>query len=137
MRERWRVTHIIGIVLFALTGAVIAGLSAVGATFMPGDRRSGDAPRDFLRPHRRRRAGAALAALIVLRRPALRAGALVLCALALSYGLREHVLPEARTLLVSSEAVAALTRARLTAARRARFLGGGLRRNQLRVHDPH
>lgn len=113
MRERWRGTHVIGIVLFAVTGAAIAGLSAVGATFMPGDaeaamRRaisSGLISAGVL--------ALALAALIVLRRPALRAGALVLCALALSYGLRQHVLPEARTLLVSSEAVAALTRARL------------------------
>jgi|CXWL01.1.fsa_nt_gi 4-amino-4-deoxy-L-arabinose transferase-like glycosyltransferase len=113
MRERWRGTHLIGMVLFALTAIAIAAIAAVGTTFMPGD---ADAAM--------RRAissglinailiGLALAALIILRRPALRTGAVVLCALALSYGLRQHVLPEARTLLVSSEAVAALTRARM------------------------
>jgi hypothetical protein len=51
----------------------------------------------------------------VLTKPiAARVAVICACALALSYGLRARVLPEARTLLISSEAVAALTRARLT-----------------------
>jgi len=112
-RERWKITHIVGIVLFVLTGAAIAGLSAAGATFMPGD---ADAA-----IRRAVSAGlvsggvllAATTALVMLHRPALRVGAAVLCALILSYSLRQHVLPEARTLHISSEAVGALTRARL------------------------
>ncbi|GAM98559.1 4-amino-4-deoxy-L-arabinose transferase and related glycosyltransferases of PMT family [alpha proteobacterium U9-1i] len=112
-RERWRITHIIGVVLFVLTGAAIAGLCAAGATFMPGD-----ADAAVRRAISTGLVGAgvivaAVAALLILRRPALRVGAVVLCALTLSYALRQHVLPEARTLHVSSEAVGALTRARL------------------------
>jgi hypothetical protein len=49
----------------------------------------------------------------MLRRPAARCAVLVACALTLSYSLREHILPEARALNVSSEALTALTRARL------------------------
>jgi hypothetical protein len=50
----------------------------------------------------------------MLRRPAARCAVLVACALALSFSFRERILPEARALNVSSEIVAALTRARLT-----------------------
>jgi hypothetical protein len=49
----------------------------------------------------------------MLRRPAARAGALILCTLLLSFSLRARILPEARALNVSSETVVALTRARL------------------------
>src|SRR5690606_1233438 len=95
-------------------GAVIVALTAASATFMPGD-----AATDI------RRAvsagligfgvvGLALAALLMLRRPAARAAVLIACALVLSFSWRERLLPEARELHVSSEAAAALTRARLT-----------------------
>jgi 4-amino-4-deoxy-L-arabinose transferase-like glycosyltransferase len=109
----WRTTHPAGIVLFAVSGTVIVALMATLSTFMPGD---------FAADLRRAVStaligtgvvGAASAALIMLRRPAARAGALVLCALLLSFSLRERILPEARALNVSSETVAALTRARL------------------------
>ena len=43
-----------------------------------------------------------------------RAAVLIACALVLSFSWRERLLPEARELHVSSEAAAALTRARLT-----------------------
>ncbi len=115
MRGRpWRTTHPAGVALFAVTGAVIVALMAASATFMPGD---------FEADMRRAIStaliglgvvGATLAALIMLRRPAARVAALVACALILSFSLRERLLPEARALNVSSEAVAALTRARLT-----------------------
>jgi 4-amino-4-deoxy-L-arabinose transferase-like glycosyltransferase len=110
----WRTTHPAGIVLFAVAGAVIVALMATLATFMPGD---------FAADLRRAISTAliglgivagALTALIMLRRPAARAAVLVACALALSFSLRDRILPEARALNVSSEAVAALTRARLT-----------------------
>lgn len=110
----WRTTHPAGLVLFGVAGAVIVALTAVSATFMPGDAAS-----DI------RRAvsaaligfgvvGLALAALLMLRRPAARAAVLIACALVLSFSWRERLLPEARELHVSSEAAAALTRARLT-----------------------
>lgn len=113
MRERWKITHIVGIVLFVLTGAAIVTLNAAGATFMPGD---ADAAIRRAVSAGLVSGGVLLAAtigLVLLRRPALRTGAVVLCALILSYSLRQHILPEARTLQVSSEAVGALTRARL------------------------
>ncbi len=110
----WRTTHPAGLVLFGVAGAVIVALTAVSATFMPGDGAS-----DI------RRAvsagligfgvlGLALAALAMLRRPAARAAVLIACALLLSFSWRERLLPEARELHVSNEVAAALTRARLT-----------------------
>jgi len=112
--RRWRSTHPAGLVLFAVSGLVIVTLMAASATFMPGDGAA-----DF------RRAvstaliglgivGAAFTGLIMLHRPVARAAVLVMCALALSFSLRERLLPEARSLFVSNEATAALTRARLT-----------------------
>ncbi len=112
--RRWRTAHPAGIVMFAVCGVAIVALMAATATFMPGD---------FTTDFRRAVStaligvgvvGAATVALIMLRRPVARVAAMVLCALVLSYSLRAHLLPEARTLFVSSEAVAALTRARLT-----------------------
>jgi 4-amino-4-deoxy-L-arabinose transferase-like glycosyltransferase len=110
----WRTAHPAGLALFAVAGLVIVALTAASATLMPGD-----AATDI------RRAvsagligmgvvGLALAALLMLRRPAARAAVLIACALVLSYSWRERLLPEARELHVSSEAAAALTRARLT-----------------------
>ncbi|MEZ5994969.1 MAG: glycosyltransferase family 39 protein [Hyphomonadaceae bacterium] len=111
--KRWRTTHPAGLVLFGVAGAVIIALMATVATFMPGSLEAGA-----------RRAIAtgligavalagAIAALIVWRRPAARAGVLIACALVFSFSLRERLVPEARGLFVSQEAVATLTRARL------------------------
>lgn len=114
MGRRWRTAHPAGVVMFAVCGISIVALMAASATFMPGD---------FAADFRRAVStaligigvvGAGTVALIMLRRPAARAAAMVLCALALSFSLRERLLPEARSLFVSSEAVAALTRSRLT-----------------------
>ncbi|MBC7769655.1 MAG: glycosyltransferase family 39 protein [Phycisphaerales bacterium] len=111
---RWRTAHPAGVVLFAVTGVVLVTLMAMSATFMPGDFSA-----DLRRAVSTGLIGvgivaAGFTALIMLRRPAARVAAMVICALALSFSLRERLLPEARTLFVSSEAVAALTRARLT-----------------------
>lgn len=119
-QERWRITQAIGLVLFALAGAALTALLAAGATFMPGD---GDA--------QTRRAivyvviGAllvlgALIGLIATRSVALRALIAAACALLFSFAIRQHLLPETRTLLVSSEITATLARNNLlpTDARR-------------------
>ena len=114
MRGRqWRSAHPAGVVLFAVTGAVIIAFTAMSATFMPGDF---DA--DLRRAVSAGLVGAGvvaatITALIMLRRPAARAAILTACALMLSFSLRERLLPEARALNVSSEAIAVLTRARL------------------------
>lgn len=111
---RWRSAHPAGVVLFAVSGVVLVTLMAMSATFMPGDFSA-----DFRRAISTALIGvgivaAGFTALMMVERPAARAAALVLCALALSFSLRDRLLPEARSLFVSSEAVAALTRARLT-----------------------
>ncbi len=113
-RRAWRSAHPAGVVMFGVVGLVIVALMAGSATFMPGDFAA-----DLRRAISTALVGigvvaAAVTALIMLRRPAARAGAMIVCALILSFSLRERLLPEARALNVSSEAVAALTRARLT-----------------------
>jgi 4-amino-4-deoxy-L-arabinose transferase-like glycosyltransferase len=112
--RRWRSAHPAGVVIFAVAGLGLVALMATSATFMPGDFAA-----DLRRAISTALIGvglvaAAVAALIMLRRPSARAAVLVACALALSFSLRERLLPEARALFVSNEAVAALTRARLT-----------------------
>jgi 4-amino-4-deoxy-L-arabinose transferase-like glycosyltransferase len=111
--QRWRTAHPAGVVMFAVSGIVIAALIAFAATFMPGD---------FGADLRRAISSAligvgivafAFAGLITLRRPAVRTAILVVSALLLSFSLRERLLPEARALNVSHEVVAALARARL------------------------
>lgn len=120
--KRWRTAHPTGLVLFGVFGAVIVALMAVVSTFMPG----------YLADAGLRRAiatallgaaavAAAIAGLIMLRRPTARAAVLVLCALVLSFSLRERLLPEARALFVSNEAAAAITRARLMPAEDGAF----------------
>jgi len=112
--KRWRTAHPAGLVLFGVFGALIVALMAFVSTFMPG----------YLADAGLRRAvataligaltlGGAIAGLILFRRPTARAAVLVACALILSFSLRERLLPEARTLFVSNEAAATLTRARL------------------------
>lgn len=110
----WRTAHPVGVALFAVSGAVIVALMAFSATFMFGDfnadlRRAISAALIGVLV-----VGAAVAGLIMLRRPAARAGVLIICALALSFMLRERILPEARELNVSTQALDALVRARLT-----------------------
>lgn len=112
--KRWRITHPAGLVMFGVFGALIVALMAVVSTFMPG----------HLADAGLRRAiaaavigattiAAAIAGLMMLRRPTVRAAVLVMCALALSFSLRERLLPEAHRLFISNEAAATLTRARL------------------------
>ena len=110
----WRTAHPVGVALFAVAGAVIVAIMAFGATLMFGD---------FDADLRRAVStaligglivGAAVTGLILLRRPAARVAVLACCALVLSFMLRERILPEARALNVSTQALDALTRARLT-----------------------
>jgi 4-amino-4-deoxy-L-arabinose transferase-like glycosyltransferase len=114
MRGRpWRTAHPIGAVLFAVFGLLIVGLLAYVATFIPGD---GGA--DLRRAIATGIVGAgviiaSVIGLSMFRRAAVRAAILVACGLALSFGLREQLAPQARGLFVSAEAVDALTRARL------------------------
>ncbi|MGE3143269.1 MAG: glycosyltransferase family 39 protein, partial [Hyphomonadaceae bacterium] len=112
-RERWRIASGLGLLLFALVGAAFVALCAYAARYMPGD-----AAADARRMLQGALAGAAMFApallLIALAgSPALRIGAAILVALTISFVLRERLLPQARTLLVSHEAAAALTRAGL------------------------
>lgn len=111
--KQWRTMHPLGAVLFGLFGALIVGLTAFVATYMPGG---------FDADFRRALSAGIIGALIVIaavvglslaKRPTARAGILIACALALSFSLRQRTLPEARSLFVSQEAVAALTRARM------------------------
>lgn len=111
---RWRTAHPAGVVLYAVYGAVIVALMAATATFLPGDFAA-----DLRRAVSTALIGLGLLALsftvlIMAPRAEVRAAVLIACALALSFSLRERLLPEARALNVSTEAVAALTRARLT-----------------------
>lgn len=113
-KERWGVWHALGVALFTVAGAALVGLWAYGGTFIPGD-----ADSNLRRAIASALIGGAVlalaaATLIFLKRSSVRVAALCACALVFSYGLRARVLPEARTLLVSSEAVAAMQRARLT-----------------------
>jgi 4-amino-4-deoxy-L-arabinose transferase-like glycosyltransferase len=120
--RRWRTAHPAGVVLFGVVGAVIVVLMAAVSTYMPG----------YLADAGLRRAiatgligaltlGGAIAGLVFLRRSTARAIVLVACALIFSFSLRERLLPEARTLFVSNEAIAAMTRARLLPGENERF----------------
>ncbi len=111
--KQWRTMHPLGAVLFALFGGLIVGLTAFVATYMPGG---------FDADFRRALSAGIIGALILIasivglslaKRPTARASILIACALAFSFTLRERTLPEARSLFVSQEAVAALTRARM------------------------
>lgn len=112
--KRWRTAHPAGLVMFGVFGALLVALMAMVSTFMPG----------YLADAGVRRAvataligaatvGAAIVGLVMLKRPTARAAVLVACAFVLSFSLRERLLPEARTLFVSNEAAATMTRARL------------------------
>lgn len=112
--RRWRTAFPAGLVLFAFAGAMIVAVTAAGATFMPGDLGT-----DIRRAVSAALVGAgviglSLAALLMLSHAAARAIILAACALFLSFSLRDRLLPEVRELHVSNEALAALTRARLT-----------------------
>lgn len=120
--KRWRTTHPAGLVLFGVFGTLIVGLMAFVSTFMPG----------YLADAGVRRAVAAgligaltlvaaIVGLIMLRRPTARAAILVACALVFSFSLRERLLPEARSMFVSNEAAAVMTRARLMPRRDQAF----------------
>jgi len=112
-RLRWRLTWTGGLALFALAGAAYLALAAFGATFMPGDH---DA--DIRRAVQTALLGAmvgvpVLGGIAVFRSRALQLALAALLALGASWTLRQHIVPEARELLISDAAVKALTRAHL------------------------
>jgi 4-amino-4-deoxy-L-arabinose transferase-like glycosyltransferase len=111
--RRWRSAHPAGLVLFGVTGLVLVVLIGATATFKPGDFGT-----DVRRAISAGLVGAlivagALTGLLFWRRATTRAAVLIAAALALSYSLREHILPDAREFNVSGETVAELQRARL------------------------
>ncbi len=111
--KRWRISHPVGVAVFAVVGALIVAMMAFSATLMPGDFEA-DARRAISAGIVGAIAlGIAVLALILLRRPVLRAGAIIACALVLSFSLRERLLPESRALFPSAELVDALARERL------------------------
>ncbi|MBY0565523.1 MAG: glycosyltransferase family 39 protein [Hyphomonadaceae bacterium] len=119
--RRWRTTHPVGAVLFAVFGLLIVAVMAGVATFIPGD-----AAADLRRAIATALVGAAIViaavvGLSVFRRVTARAAILMACGLALSFGLRDQLAPQARGLFVSAEAVDALTRARLMPRENERF----------------
>ncbi len=114
-RGRWRTTHPAGVVLFGVVGALIVALLAFVATFMPGSFADAGLRRAIATALiGAATLGGAIAALLLLRRATTRAVVLVACALVFSFSLRERLLPEARTLFVSNEAMATMTRTRIT-----------------------
>jgi 4-amino-4-deoxy-L-arabinose transferase-like glycosyltransferase len=113
-RARWRTAHPAGVVIFAVAGALIVAAMAMVSTFMPGSLADAGLRRAIATALIGALSlGGATACLIFLRHPAARTGALVACALIFSFSLRERLLPEARTLWVSNEAAAAMTRTRV------------------------
>ncbi len=120
--KRWRTAHPAGLVLFGVFGALIVVLMAFVSTYMPGDLADAGMRRAIATGLIGALAlGAAIVGLILLRRPTARAAVLVVCALVFSFSLRERLLPEARSLWVSTEAAAAMTRARLMPREDERF----------------
>jgi 4-amino-4-deoxy-L-arabinose transferase-like glycosyltransferase len=108
--QRWRWTNVAGLALFALAGALLVAVVAYGTTFMPGDEAA-----DMRRAAQAGLLGGALfvgalVAMIVIRAPIARTMIGVVAALAISWSLRERILPEARILLISAEITRALHR---------------------------
>ena len=112
--KRWRTTHPAGLVAFGVFGALLVALMAVVSTFMPGDLADAGVRRAVATALiGAGTLAAGITGLVLLRRPTARAAVLVACALMLSFSLRERLLPEARSMFVSNEAAATMTRARL------------------------
>ncbi|MGE0046153.1 MAG: ArnT family glycosyltransferase [Hyphomonadaceae bacterium] len=109
----WRISTAVSLVLFALGAAAMVALNGVGTTFMPGDEEA--SVRRFFQTIILGGAGALvlLIAMLFIKRAEARAAAAILFMLIAMYSLRERILPEARTVLVSAEADAALERAGL------------------------
>jgi 4-amino-4-deoxy-L-arabinose transferase-like glycosyltransferase len=122
--RRWRTAHPAGAVMFAVVAAVLVLMMGASASLMPGDFSA-----DLRRAVSAGLIGAgamsaALAALIMLRRPAARAAVLIACGLLFSFSVRERLLPEARSVFVTNETAAALTRARLMGGERPLWVVG-------------
>ena len=113
-KERWRWTMALGVALFALAGALLIALTAYAVTLMPGD-----AAADARRATQAGLLGGVLflgclAGLALWRAPLARTALALIAALSISWSLRERILPEARTVLISAELSRALHRADLS-----------------------
>ena len=130
-RERWRWTILGGFLLFALAGILYVALNAYGSTFMPGDEAAGI--------RRATQAGIlggvlfalALLAMSLARSNLARALIGIVAALTLSWSVRDRILPEARSLLVSEAIVSALHRADLEPNDQRTLWGFGYRETSL------
>jgi 4-amino-4-deoxy-L-arabinose transferase-like glycosyltransferase len=114
--RNWRVSPLISFIFLSIGAAALVALITAATTFMPGDQAAG---------HRRAiqtlfvcgaGTAATLAAILFVKQPALRVGLAVGVAVAGAWLLRERILPEARTLQVSTEVAAALRRNNLEEA---------------------
>jgi 4-amino-4-deoxy-L-arabinose transferase-like glycosyltransferase len=115
MQERWRVTHAIGLALFALAGAGMVAAWSVGAALASSDETNAVA---------RALPAATAGALIVVaglvgigftRGLRWRLSAAIACALALSFGFRQIILPNAQGVFPSTAVAQALARNGLNA----------------------
>ena len=105
-RGRWRGAHVLGVVLFGVAGAIIAAAISAGLISLAGI--GAEAWRAGLLI-----GAVALAGVIALafaRGAPARAAALATCALALSFSVRDVIVPSLRALYVSGEAAAELAR---------------------------
>lgn len=105
-RQRWRGVHVAGVALFAAAGALVAIAIGAGLTSLAG------IGADALIAGLLCAAVVAVAgvALTLARQALVRTAVLAACALALSFSLRDGIVPNLRALYVSGEAAAALTR---------------------------
>ncbi len=109
--EKWRLTQTIGYALFGLAAFVLVVVTAYATTFMPGD-----VSADTRRVTQTLLTGLALAApafvaLVWIRADAIKLAIAIAFSLTASYAIRERVLPEARSLLVSHAVATTLERA--------------------------
>ena len=113
LEDKQQIVRWLGVALFALAGAALIGVISYGATFMPGDADAG-ARRAVQTALTMGVIGVVcLGVIMFVRRLPAQCAAAAVFALSLSFTLRERVLPEADTFLISTRVDAALTRERL------------------------
>ncbi|MGE0830369.1 MAG: ArnT family glycosyltransferase [Hyphomonadaceae bacterium] len=111
--RKWRISPLISLVLFALGAAVLVAIAREGAAYMPGDAFA--AGRRAMQTLALGGAGVGIVilAMLFVRAAFARAILAVVVAIASMYLIRERIIPESRTLLISAEAASALRRAGL------------------------
>lgn len=116
VERRWRWSPALSFALFALGCVILVGLSAYAVTLMPGDAAANT--RRAIQTALMGGAGVAVALALMLLTKSLtaRIALALLIVLVAGWSLRERILPEARTVLISAELHAALHRNGLDAA---------------------